>query len=224
MTDTSSTAQKKGKPRLRPDVTYPITLPDGTAVQGTVYLKRVINHPRISVGEFSYASNFVPQADWAGKLAPYLFPFSKDKLVIGKFCQFAHGVTFITSSADHPMAGFSTYPFRVFDPTTMSDYFDLPFKDTVVENDVWIGHEATIMPGVTIGSGAIIATRAVVTKDVAPYSIVGGNPARVIKQRFDDSTIAALLAIKWWDWPLEKIERNLVAIEAQDIAQLQGAV
>jgi virginiamycin A acetyltransferase len=222
MTKVPIPAREKSSPQLQVDAAHPITLADGTVVAGTVYLKNVINHPRISVGEFSYASNFAPQRDWAATLAPYLFPFSKEKLVIGKFCQFAHGATFITSSANHPLQGFSTYPFRIFDPATMVDYLDLPFRDTVVENDVWIGHEALIMPGVTLGSGAIIASRAVVTKDVPPYCVVGGNPARVIKSRFDDATTAALLALHWWDWPVEKIQANLAAIEGADLAKLQA--
>ena len=120
------------------------------------------------------------------------------------------------------MGGFSTYPFRVFKPETMIDYVDLPFKDTVVGHDVWIGHGATIMPGVTIGSGAIIAAGAVVTKDVAPYAIVGGNPAQVIRRRFSDDVVAALLDIAWWDWPIDRIEAKLHAIETGDLEGLRA--
>lgn len=208
-------------PLLNMDVVHPITAPDGTVITNTVYLQNVIDHPRITVGAYSYASNFTPQSNWAQTLAPYLFPISKEKLVIGKFCQFAHGTTFITSSANHPMGGFSTYPFRVFKPETMIDYINLPSRDTVIRHDVWIGHNATIMPGVTIGSGAIIASGAVVTKDVAPYIIVGGNPAQVIRQRFSDKIISELLEIKWWDWPIDKIEANLAAIEGADTETLK---
>lgn len=210
-------------PLLNVNAVHPITTPDGTVITNTVYLQNVINHPRITVGTYSYASNFTPQTDWARTLAPYLFPISKEKLTIGKFCQFAHGTTFITSSANHPMGGFSTYPFRVFKPETMIDYINLPSRDTVVRHDVWIGHDATIMPGVTIGSGAIIASGAVVTKDVAPYTIVGGNPARAIRQRFSDEVIAELLDIAWWDWPIDKIEANLAAIEGADIEALKSS-
>ena len=209
-------------PLLNMDAVHPITAPDGTVITNTVYLQNVIDHPRITVGVYSYASNFTPQTNWAQILAPYLFPISKEKLVIGKFCQFAHGTTFISSSANHPMGGFSTYPFRVFKPETMIDYINLPSRDTVVGHDVWIGHNATIMPGVTIASGAIIASGAVVTKDVAPYTIVGGNPAQVIRQRFSDEVIADLMAICWWDWPIDRIEANLVAIEGVDIEALRG--
>jgi virginiamycin A acetyltransferase len=208
---------------LNPDKTYPIALPDGTEIRNTVYLNKVINHPRITVGDFSYASSFDPVEDWAQTLAPYLFPISREKLVIGRFCQIAHGARFITSSANHPMGGFSTFPFRVLRPETMGDYLNLPFRDTVVGNDVWIGMNALIMPGVTIGDGAIIATGAVVAKDVAPYSIVGGNPATLIRQRFDDATIAELLRIRWWDWTPEKIAANLAAIEGADLAALASA-
>jgi len=209
-------------PLLNMDAVHPITAPDGTVITNTVYLQNVIDHPRITVGVYSYASNFTPQTNWAQALAPYLFPISKEKLVIGKFCQFAHGTTFITSSANHPMGGFSTYPFRVFRPETMIDYINLPSRDTVIGHDVWIGHNATIMPGVTIGSGAIIASGAVVTKDVAPYTIVGGNPAQVIRQRFSDEIVANLLRIAWWDWPIDRIEANLLAIEEADIDALRA--
>jgi virginiamycin A acetyltransferase len=193
---------------LKVDAVHPIAAPDGTVITNTVYLQNVITHPRIQIGAYSYASNFTPQSDWAQTLAPYLFPISKEKLAIGKFCQFAHGTRFITSSANHPVDGFSTYPFRVFRRETMIDYINLPSRDTVVGNDVWIGHDAIIMPGVTIGSGAIIASGAVVMKDVAPYTIVGGNPAQVIRQRFSDEIVSHLLEIKWWDWPIDKIEAN----------------
>jgi len=209
-------------PLLNMDAVHPITAPDGTVITNTVYLQNVIDHPRITVGAYSYASNFTPQTNWAQILAAYLFPISKEKLVIGKFCQFAHGTTFITSSANHPMGGFSTYPFRVFKPETMIDYINLPSRDTVVGHDVWIGHNATIMPGVTIASGAIIASGAVVTKDVAPYTIVGGNPAQVIRQRFSDEVIADLMAIAWWDWPIDRIEANLAVIEGADIEALRS--
>lgn len=209
-------------PLLNMDAVHPITAPDGTVITNTVYLQNVIDHPRITVGVYSYASNFTPQTNWAQILAPYLFPISKERLVIGKFCQFAHGTTFITSSANHPMGGFSTYPFRVFRPETMIDYINLPSRDTVIGHDVWIGHNATIMPGVTIGSGAIIASGAVVTKDVAPYTIVGGNPAQVIRQRFSDEIVANLLRIAWWDWPIDRIEANLLAIEEADIDALRA--
>lgn len=207
---------------LNADAVHPIVTPDGTTVTSAVYLKTVLDHPRIEVGDYSYASNLNRPTDWAATLAPYLFPFSRERLIIGKFCAFAHGTLFITSSANHPMGGFSTYPFRIFRPETMIDYLDLPFKDTQVGNDVWIGHGATIMPGVTIGSGAIIAAGSVVTRDVPPYCIAGGNPARVIRQLFSDEVVADLLDIAWWDWPIERIEAKLEAIEGADVDELKA--
>ncbi len=208
-------------PLLNRDATHPIRTPDGQVVLACVYLKNVIDHPRITVGDYSYASNLTAPTDWAQTLAPYLFPISKEKLIIGRFCQFAHGTLFITSSANHPMAGFSTYPFRVFKPETMADYIDLPFRNTIIGNDVWIGHGAIVMPGVTIGDGVIVAAGSVVAKDVPSYTIVGGNPARIIRQRFSDAAIADLLAIRWWDWDIDRIEARLAAIEGADIDALK---
>lgn len=207
---------------------YPMVMPDGTVIRQVVHLNQVIDHPRIEIGEFSYYHNFEELADYAGYLAPYLFPMSPEKLVIGKFVQLAHGVRIITSSANHNMNGFSTYPFNNFmmTPETSREeilaMFDVPGKkgDTVIGNDVWIGMDAVIMPGVTIGDGAIVSARSVIVKDVEPYTIVGGNPATFLKKRFDDAIINALLKIKWWDWPIDKIEANLVHITGADIEAL----
>ncbi len=209
-------------PLLDRGATHPIRTPDGTVVPSCIYLKNVISHPRMTVGDYSYASNFTCPQDWAATLAPYLFPISRERLIIGRFCQFAHGTLFITSSANHPMGGLSTYPFRVFRPETMMAYIDLPFADTTIGNDVWIGHGAVIMPGVAIGDGAIIATGAVVTKDVPAYTIAGGNPASVIRQRFSDEVVTDLLAIRWWDWPIDRIEASLIAIEGGDVPALKA--
>lgn len=215
---------------LDPTKKYPMAMPDGTVIKQTVHLREVIDHPRIEVGEFSYCHNFAELEDYAGFLAPYLFPLSLDRLVIGKFVQMAHGVRFITSSANHAMNGFSTYPFWNFmmtPETTGEDIVAMFHKsgnrgDTVVGNDVWIGMDAIIMPGVKIGDGAIIGAKSVVAKDVAPYTIVGGNPAREIRKRFDDEVIEALLAIRWWEWPIQKIEENLMIITGADIRALQA--
>lgn len=217
-------------PLLDPSKKHPMTLPDGTVIREVVHLNQVIEHPRIEVGAHSYYHDFAPRADYAAAIAPYLFPFSGERLVIGKFVQIAHGVRFITSSANHRMDGFSTYPFENFMLTAESPAEDLAAVlatqgdkgDTVVGNDVWLGIEAMVMPGVSIGDGAIVAARAVVTKDVPPYSLVAGNPARVVKRRFPQPVIDALLAIRWWDWPLEKIEANVAAIQGADIAALKA--
>lgn len=216
---------------LDASLTYPMVLPDGTEVKQMVHLNQVIDHPRIEIGDFSYYHSFTPVADYAGTLAPYLFAQSKERLTIGKFAQIAHGVTFITASANHDMRGVSTYPFLNFlmtadsTPEELAEVFDVPQTkgDTTIGHDVWLGGHAVIMPGVTIGDGAIVAAHAVVVSDVAPYSIVGGNPAKEIRKRFDSDTIDTLLNIAWWHWPSAKIEANLTAIRMGDIEALKKA-
>lgn len=208
-------------PFLDPRQPHPITLTDGTPYRETVQLAAVIDHPRMEVGDFSYFTHSGRAEETAQILAPYLYPFSQERLIIGRFVQIAREAIIITSSANHAMTGVTTYPFRVFSPETIDGYQHLPFHDTVVGHDVWIGHGATIMPGVTIGSGAVIAARAVVTRDVPPYAIVGGNPATVIRQRFSDEDISDLLALAWWDWQLDRIERALPHLESGDIAALK---
>jgi virginiamycin A acetyltransferase len=139
----------------------------------------------------------------------------------------ARGVRFIMNGANHMIGGFSTYPFYIFGngwEAVTPQPGDLPYKgDTVIGNDAWLGYDVLVMPGVKIGDGDIIAARSVVTKDVPPYAVVGGNPARVVKQRFSDEVVAELLAIRWWDWPVEKITRNLPAIVGADLGVLRGA-
>lgn len=203
---------------------FPVPTQDGGVWPHTIFLKNFINHPQIEVGDYSYFNDFrLPVQDVRLLLAPYMHQRCPEKLRIGKFVQIAHGVQFITSSSNHQMDGFSTYPFCVFgEPWSSSYEAKWPFKgDNIVGNDVWIGHEALIMPGVTIGDGAIIASRSVVTKDVPPYTIVGGNPAKIIRQRFDDETIKCLLQIKWWDWPVDVINKNISVIVAADINKLK---
>lgn len=207
---------------LNADAIHPITLPDGTVYRDTVYLKNVIDHPRMEIGDFSYYTHSGRREDTALILAPYLGHACRERLVIGKFVQIARGSYFITSSANHPMAGFTTYPFRIFKPETFG-YKDLPIKDTVVDHDVWIGQNAAIMPGVHIGSGAIVAAASVVTRDVAPYAVVGGNPASVIRMRYSNDVIDELLGLAWWDWPLDRIEANLPALSSSDMAALRRA-
>lgn len=202
---------------------HPITLPDGTVVSETVQLKAVLDHPRIEVGDYTYYTHVGRPEETAGTLAPYTYPFSPERLLIGKFGQIARGSYFITSSANHPMKGFTTFPFRIFDLANTGGYPDLPFRDTVVGHDVWIGHGSVIMPGVTIGSGVIIAAASVVVRDVEPYMIVGGNPAQPIRKRFEERVVAELLEIAWWDWPVETIEAHVAALENGDMAALRRA-
>lgn len=211
--------------QVNPNTKFPVITSNGSEWPHTIFLKNFINHPNIQIGDFTYYNDFrLPVPDIRQILMPYMHLLCPEKLIIGKFVQIAHGVQFITSSANHQMDGFSTYPFDVFGEPWRSSYKAVwPNKgDTVVGNDVWIGHEALIMPAVTIGDGAIIASQSVVTKDVPPFTIVGGNPAKIIRKRFDDNTIADLLKIKWWDWPIEKITSNLAIIVAADIDALKA--
>lgn len=191
-----------------------------------VFLKNVITRPNIIVGDYSYYDDEVGAENFENKCVLYHYPFSREKLIIGKFCAIATGAKFIMSSANHKMDGFSSFPFFIFRQGWEKDFdfASLPYKgDTVVGNDVWIGYDATIMPGVTIGNGAIIGAKAVVTKDVPPYTVVGGNPAKILKTRFDEKTIAELQDIAWWDWSREKISRNIPAIIGNDLDKLRSA-
>lgn len=211
------------KKNINPNEKYPVKLPDGSDWPHTLFLKNFINHPNIQIGDYTYFNDFrLPIDDVRQLLMPYMHAGAPEKLIIGKFVQIAAGVQFITSSANHQMDGFSTYPFTIFGEIWSSAYeAKWPNKgDTNVGNDVWIGHEALLMPAITIGDGAIIASRSVVTKDVPPYTIVAGNPAKVIRKRFDDTTIMNLLEIKWWNWPIEIINKNISAIASNDIDSL----
>ncbi len=153
----------------------------------------------------------------------YLFEFMQDKLILGKFCQLATGVRFIMNGSNHSMNGISTYPFKVFgeDWATRASMDVISKGDTIIGHDVWIGNSATIMQGVKIGDGAIIGTNSLVTKDVEPYTVVGGNPAKEIRKRFDNETISFLLKLKWWDWPVVKITQHLDLITRGDIQGLK---
>lgn len=208
-----------------PDTLHPITLPDGSIHTGTVFLQAAIDHPCWEIGRYSYASAHSEPANWAQALAPYLFEFSPERLKIGQFCQIGHGAQFITSSANHRMDGVSTYPFDVFDGTGLDPSrpsMPKPGPDTVVGHDVWLGTEALVMPGVRIGNGVIVAAGAVVSRNVPDFCVVAGNPARVVKQRFDDATIARINAVAWWDWPIETILANEAAITGADIDALEA--
>jgi virginiamycin A acetyltransferase len=183
----------------------------------------VIGHPRIEVGAYSYASSFDPPEDWAARLAPYLYDFSPERLVIGRFCQIADQVTFITSSANHRYDGFSSYPFAVFGgPKEGRASLPGPGPDTVVGHDVWIGRGASILPGARIGNGVISGAGAVVGGSVPSYSVVAGNPGTVLRRRFPEVVIAELERLAWWDWPIERILEAEEAICGADIERLQG--
>lgn len=199
-----------------PNELYPIQ-----GSERTVFLKNIVKNPNIIVGDYTYYDDPVDIHNFE-KNVLYHFDFIGDKLIIGKFCQIATNVKFVMNGGSHHLGGFSSFPFIIF----QSYWPEVPFienrkKDTVIGNDVWIGYDATIMPGVTIGDGAIIGTRAVVTKDVAPYEIVGGNPAQVIRKRFDEETIDFLLKLEWWDWPIEKIKAHVLDIMNGDKMALE---
>ena len=193
----------------------------------TIYLKNVITRPNIVVGDYTMYNDFVDDPKkFEQNNVLYHYPINHDRLVIGKFCSIACGAKFLFNSANHTMTSLSTYPFPLFfeewelEKKKVTESWDNK-GDIIIGNDVWIGYEAVILAGVTIGDGAIIGTRAVVTKDVPPYTIVGGIPAKPIRKRFNNETIDELLKIKWWDWSEEKIEKNIRAIQSGCIKQLQ---
>ncbi|MEQ2594517.1 CatB-related O-acetyltransferase [[Clostridium] symbiosum] len=193
----------------------------------TVYLKNVITDASIKIGDYTMYNDFVHDPrDFERNNVLYHYPINGNQLKIGKFCSIACGAKFLFTSANHAMNSLSTYPFPIFfeewglDVKNITGAWDNK-GDIVIGNDVWIGYEAVILSGITIGDGAIIGTRAVVTKDVPPYTIVGGVPAKPIRKRFDDVTIARLLELKWWDWSEERIKANLEIIQSGRIIELK---
>lgn len=194
-----------------------------------VYLKDVVTSPNIQVGDYTVYNDFVRDPrEFEKNNVLYHYPVNGDRLIIGRFCSIACGARFLFTSGNHALKSLSTYTFPIFfdewglDAKNIRDAWDNK-GDTVIGNDVWIGYEVIIMPGVKIGDGAIVGTRAVVTGDVPPYTIVGGVPARPIRKRFDDETIRRLEALRWWDWDEEKLRRNLSAIQSGDLAALERA-
>ena len=194
-----------------------------------VYLKDVITKPNIEVGDYTIYNDFVHDPrDFEKNNVLYHYPVNGDKLKIGKFCSIACGAKFLFASGNHSLKSLSTYTFPIFfgewglDVKNIRDAWDNK-GDIVIGNDVWIGYEAVIMSGVKIGDGAIIGTRALVTKDVPPYAIVGGVPAKPIRRRFDDETIEKLLTLRWWDWDYEKIRRNISVIQSGNITAWECA-
>ena len=193
----------------------------------TVYLNQVVTNPNIIVGDYTMYNDFVNDpTEFEKNNVLYHYPINGDRLIIGKFCSIACGAKFLFNSANHSLTSLSTYPFPIFfeewglERAQVARAWDHK-GDIVIGNDVWIGYEAVILAGVTIGDRAIIGTRAVVTKDVPPYTIVGGVPAKPIRKRFPDDTIAALFALRWWDWPEERIAGCLDAIQSGQIDQIK---
>ena len=198
-----------------------------TGDKQTVYLKNVITDPSITVGDYTMYNDFVNDpVGFEKNNVLYHYPINRDRLIIGKFCSIACGAKFLFNSANHTLSSLSTYPFPLFfeewglEKRNVAASWDNK-GDIVIGNDVWIGYEAVIMAGVTIGDGAIIGARAVVTKDVPPYMVAGGIPAKPIKKRYPEETIAALSELKWWDWPEERIAQNLHAIQAGKLNELR---
>ena len=194
----------------------------------TIYLKNAITDSSITVGDYTMYNDFVNDPTGFEKNnVLYHYPINHDKLFIGKFCSIACGAKFLFNSANHTLASLSTYPFPLFfdewelEKTNVTEAWDNK-GDIIVGNDVWIGYEAVVLAGVMIGDGAIIGTRAVVTKDVPPYTVVGGVPAKPIRKRFNDETVTELLKLKWWDWSEEKISQNIKAIQSGNMERIRG--
>ena len=205
----------KNKPN--PNTIFP--LPN---INTLTFVKPTIKNPNIVVGDFTYFAD----TDFE-KHVTHHYDFIGDKLIIGKFCQIGAGVEFVMNGANHQMNAVSTYPFYIFGSWDQSapSKEDLPFKgDTVVGNDVWIGQNSTILPGVHIGDGAIIGLNSVVTRDVPPYTIVAGNPAKTVRKRFDDELINLLLKLKWWDKSIEEINALIPLLSCSDLAKVKQEI
>ena len=193
----------------------------------TVYLKNVVSGANIEIGDYTIYNDFVHDPrDFERSNVLYHYPVNGDRLKIGKFCSIACGAKFLFTSGNHSLRSLSTYTFPIFFEEWGLDAKDICSAwdnkgDIVIGNDVWIGYEALILSGVTVGDGAIIGSRAVVTKDVPPYTIVGGVPAKPIRRRFDGAVIERLEKLRWWDWDIETIRRSIPAIQSGDIAALE---
>ncbi len=206
-----------------PDIKHPIAMHTRVG-----FLKPLVDAENIEIGEFTYYDDPEGPDKFVEKCVLHHYPFIGDRLVIGRFCAIAEGTRFIMNGANHAMSGFSTYPFNIFghgweQGFDVATWHEENRGDTVIGNDVWIGMEAIVMQGVTIGDGAIVAAKSVVTHDVPPYAVVAGNPARIVKSRFDEKTVARLLDIAWWNWPADRIGRNLDAIRGADLSLLEQA-
>ncbi|MGM3307152.1 CatB-related O-acetyltransferase [Anabaena sp. WFMT] len=205
-----------------PNPLYPFPIAEHRRV---CFIKSCVKSPNIIVGDYTYYDDPVNPEEFENNV---LYNYGSDSLIIGKFCAIATHVKFIMNGANHKIDGISTYPFPIFGhgwESGISNLMNLPNKgDIIVGNDVWIGYDSLIMPGVKIGDGAIIAARSVVVKDIPPYTIAGGNPAVPIKQRFSDEEVEVLLSVRWWDWDIEKITRNINVIMNGDIQKLKDLV
>ena len=200
-----------------PNTIYPIS-----GYKKEIYVKPTVKNPNIIVGDFTY----IADSEFENHVS-HLYEWNGDKLIIGKFCQIAAGVEFIMNGANHQMNAVTTFPFYTLDGWDMSppEKCDLPLKgNTVIGNDVWIGQNAVILPGVCIGDGAIIGANSVVGSNVEPYSKVVGNPARVIQKRFDDEMIDLLLKFKWWDKSIDEINRLIPILTCSDLEKVKNKI
>ena len=187
-----------------------------------IYVKPTIKNPNIIVGDFTY----IADSEFESHVTHH-YDFIGDKLIIGKFCQIAAGVEFVMNGANHQMNAVSTFPFYTLEGWNMKPPAagDMPFKgDTVIGNDVWIGQNATILPGVHIGDGAIIGANSIVGSDIEPYTIVVGNPAEVIRYRFDEDLTELLLKFKWWDKPIEEINELIPILTSSDLDKVKAEI
>ena len=187
-----------------------------------IYVKPTIKNPNIIVGDFTY----IADSEFESHVTHH-YDFIGDKLIIGKFCQIAAGVEFVMNGANHQMNAVSTFPFYTLEGWDMKPpaASDMPFKgDTVIGNEVWIGQNATILPGVHIGDGAIVGANSVVASDIEPYSIVVGNPAKLIRYRFDGELTSLLLKFKWWDKPVEEINALIPLLTNSDLKWVKGKI
>jgi virginiamycin A acetyltransferase len=201
-----------------PNTTFPLA-----NVERLCFLKNIIKNPNINVGDYTYYDDFENVLNFE-KNVKYHFDFIGDKLVIGKYCMIASDVQFIMNGGNHMTDCISAFPFAVFGNGWEGAMKGKKYPtkgDTIIGNDVWIGHHAVIMPGTQIGDGAMIGSYSIVTKNVEPYAVVAGNPAKLIRKRYSDEVIEKLLNIRWWDWSADKISRNLEFLTGNDIAFLE---
>ncbi|MEE3404629.1 MAG: CatB-related O-acetyltransferase [Acutalibacteraceae bacterium] len=207
---------KNGK-KPDPNVIHPIA-----GYEKEIFVKPTVTNPNIIVGDFTY----IADSEFESHVT-HFYPWSKDKLIIGKFCQIASGVEFVMNDANHQMNAVSTFPFYTLEGWEMDapDSTDMPFKgDTVIGNDVWIGQNAVILPGVHIGDGAIIGANSVVGSDVDPYTIVVGNPAKLLRKRFDTELIELLLRFKWWDKSIDEINKLIPFLTCSELEKVKDEI
>ncbi|WP_438433349.1 Vat family streptogramin A O-acetyltransferase [Gorillibacterium sp. sgz500922] len=203
----------------------PASVHPNEAIPSLCFIRNVITRPTIIVGDYTYYDD----PDGSERFEEHVthhYDFLGDKLIIGKFCAIAKGIEFVMNGANHRMGSATTYPFNIMGhgwEKATPKLEDLPFKgDTVIGNDVWIGQDVTVLPGVHIGDGAIIAARSVVSRDIPAYHIAGGNPIRILRKRFDDELIEHLLALRWWDWPPQKIFDHLDILCSGDLTRIRA--